>query len=206
MSKINKTVSSWDDRYADDDYLFGTEPNGFLSLVANTIPANSRVLCLADGEGRNGVYLASLGHKVTSIDLSQVGLNKATQLAEKNQVDIETIQADLSTHDLGIESWDCIVSIFFHIPPALQATIYPRIIEALKPGGRLILESYTPDQLQFGTGGPPIASLMLTREIVETAFAALSFDHLQELERDVTEGLGHTGRAAVLQLLATRPV
>lgn len=199
-----KKFRDWDDRYADSDYLFGTAPNDFLKSVANRLTPNSQILCLADGEGRNGVYLATLGHKVTAIDQSRVGLEKAKKLAEQKQVSIETIEADLAEYDLGVESWDCIVSIFFHIPSAVRAHIYPRIITALKPGGILVLESYTPEQLNHGTGGPPIADLMLTKDELAQNFSEMNLEHLQELERDVIEGAGHTGLASVVQLLALR--
>ena len=159
-------------------------------------------MCLADGEGRNGVYLATLGHSITAIDQSQVGLDKAKQLAEQKQVSIDTIEADLVEYDLGVESWDCIVSIFFHIPPEVRGRIYPRIIKALKPGGILILESYTPEQLDYGTGGPPIADLMLTGKDLEGYFSELHIEHLETLEREVIEGTGHTGLASVVQLIA----
>jgi len=200
----SKKFKDWDDRYADSDYLFGTAPNDFLKSVAERLPPNSRILCLADGEGRNGVYLATLGHKVTAVDQSRVGLEKAKKLAKQKQVSIETIKADLAEYDLGVESWDCIVSIFFHIPSSVRAHIYPRIITALKPGGILILESYTPEQLNHGTGGPPIAELMLTKDELAQYFSEMNLEHLQELEREVIEGTGHTGLASVVQLLALR--
>ena len=197
-----KKFRDWNERYADSDYLFGTKPNDFLKSVADRLAPKSRVLCLADGEGRNGVYLATLGHRVTAVDQSRVGLKKAKQLAEQKQVSIDTIEADLAVYDLGNESWDCIVSIFFHIPPDLRDRIYPRIIKALKPGGILILESYTPEQLDYGTGGPPIADLMLTGKDLEGYFSELHIEHLETLEREVIEGTGHTGLASVVQLIA----
>jgi SAM-dependent methyltransferase len=200
----SKKFKDWDDRYADSDYLFGTAPNDFLKSVAERLPPNSRILCMADGEGRNGVYLATLGHKVTALDQSRVGLEKAKKLAKQKQVSIETIKADLAEYDLGVESWDCIVSIFFHIPSSVRAHIYPRIITALKPGGILMLESYTPEQLNHGTGGPPIAELMLTKDELAQYFSEMNLEHLQELEREVIEGTGHTGLASVVQLLALR--
>lgn len=198
-------LPNWDERYGSDEFVFGTEPNDFLREVAGQIPPNSEVLCLADGEGRNGVYLATHGHRVTAIDQSKVGLTKAQNLAGQRQVELETIVADLAAYDLGLGRWDCIVSIFFHIPPALQQVIYPKVIAALKPGGVLILESYIPRQLEFKTGGPPTAENMLTAEIAERAFASLNIERCEELERDVVEGFGHTGHAAVLQFLARKP-
>ena len=196
---------NWDERYAAPGYLFGTQPNDFLVSVAERIPAASRVLCLADGEGRNGVYLASLGHRVTSIDASATGLEKAGRLATERGVELQLELADLAERDLGQACWDAIVSIFFHIPPAVRAQLYPRIVAALAPGGLLILESYRPEQLQFGTGGPPRADYMLTAADLQRDFAALEHLHLAAPERAVIEGSGHTGQAAVVQLLARKP-
>ena len=200
----SKKFRDWDDRYAASDYLFGTAPNDFLKTVAHQLAPNSQILCLADGEGRNGVYLAAQGHTVTAVDQSRVGLEKAKKLAQQKQVSVETIKADLAEYDLGVESWDCIVSIFFHIPSAVRAHIYPRIIAALKPGGSLILESYTPNQLNHKTGGPPTSDLMLTKDQLTQYFSEMNLEHLQELEREVIEGTGHTGLASVVQLLALR--
>ena len=194
----------WNERYASEDYVFGKEPNDFLNAEAHRLKVNSNVLCLADGEGRNGVFLAAHGHRVTSIDQSAVGLEKANKLAKERSVRLKTIQADLAQHDLGEEAWDAVVSIFFHLPPAPRQMIYPRIIQALKPGGLLILESYTPRQLEFKTGGPPVAENMLTTEIVNAELGELEFLHLEELEREVIEGHGHTGHAAVLQLIGRK--
>ena len=200
----SKKFRDWDDRYAASDYLFGTAPNDFLKTVAHQLAPNSQILCLADGEGRKGVYLAAQGHTVTAVDQSRVGLEKAKKLAQQKQVSVETIKADLAEYDLGVESWDCIVSIFFHIPSAVRAHIYPRIMTALKPGCILILESYTPEQLNHGTGGPRTADLMLTKGELAQHFSEMNLEHLQELEREVIEGTGHTGLASVVQLLALR--
>lgn len=194
----------WNERYASEEYVFGKEPNDFLNAEAHRLSSHSNVLCLADGEGRNGVFLAAHGHRVTSIDQSAVGLEKANKLAKERSVRLKTILADLTEHDLGNSQWEAIVSIFFHLPPAPRRIIYPRIVQALKPGGLLILESYTPKQLEFRTGGPPVAENMLTIDIVRNEFAELEFLHLEELERDVVEGHGHTGRAAVLQLIGRK--
>lgn len=198
-------LSRWNDRYNSSDYLFGTTPNDFLASVARQVPAG-KTLCLADGEGRNGVYLATLGHQVTSIDASATGLAKAGQLAAAKGVKLETIEADLNAFELGEQSWDCIVSIFFHMPPEMRKPLHARVVEALKPGGYLILEAYRPEQIKYGTGGPPVAEFMMNLEALSVDFAALEFLHAEEIERDVIEGKGHSGRAAVVQLLARKPL
>ncbi|MBO6555571.1 MAG: class I SAM-dependent methyltransferase [Pseudomonadales bacterium] len=207
MSELQDVAKKkgWDERYSNDEYIFGKEPNDFLKSVAAQIPEGGKVLCLADGEGRNGVYLAGLGYQVTSVDQSPVGLNKANALAEERGVSIETVAADLTEWDLGTDCWHAVVSIFFHIPEAPRNQIYERVTNALKPDGLLILESYTPNQLKFRTGGPPTSELMMTKDIARSTFPALDFEFCEELERDVIEGTDHTGRAAIIQVIARRP-
>ena len=199
-----RDAAGWDKRYDGDGFLFGTEPNSYIKDQSHRFKPNSRVLCLADGEGRNGVYLSTLGHHVTSIDQSAVGLHKAQALAKDRQVELKTVQADLTTYDLQADSYDAIVSIFFHIPQSLQAIIYPRVIGALKPGGLFILESYRPEQLEYGTGGPPAAELMLTEDLIKQQFGSLEVHQLASVEREVIEGSGHTGLAAVVQFIGEK--
>lgn len=193
----------WDERYYGDNYFYGTRPNDFLTQHYAEIP-QGEVLCLAEGEGRNAVFLAEKGYQVTAVDASVVGLQKADRLAAERGVTITTIHADLADFDLGTERWAGIVSIFCHLPPQLRQAIHARLAEALVPGGVLLLEAYTPAQLQFGTGGPPAADMMMNRELLRAEIPGLSFRHLQELERDVIEGEGHTGHAAVVQVIAVK--
>ncbi|MFT7043445.1 MAG: SAM-dependent methyltransferase [Candidatus Azotimanducaceae bacterium] len=195
----------WDERYQGTDYLFGTEPNDFLATaVQGLVPAET--LCLADGEGRNGVFLAGLGHRVTSLDASTVGLEKAQLLASQHDVSIKTRLADLTTEDLGHETWDLIVSIFFHLPTAERHALHQRIARALRPGGRIILEAYTPAQLAFKTGGPSRPEMLMSLPLLRADFAGLAVVHAIELERDVVEGAGHIGRSAVVQFVADKPI
>ncbi len=197
-------IPSWDQRYDQRDFLFGTEPNDFLRAMTSRLNIGE-LLCLADGEGRNGVFLASLGHQVTSVDASAVGLAKARQLAERRQVSLSTELADLKEWDLGQGQWDTLVSIFFHMPPDFRRKMHQRMAQALKPGGMLVLEAYTPKQLEFRTGGPPVTEMLMTRTTLEDDFPDLELLHLEELEREVIEGTGHHGMASVVQLLARKP-
>lgn len=197
-------MTFWDERYASVDWAFGTEPNDFLRDHAHALPAGP-VLCIGDGEGRNGVFLATLGHDVTSVDLSEVGLAKAQHLAAKRSVSITTKVADLATFDPGDGRWSAIVSIFCHLPSALRAVVYPRLVASLAPGGVFLLESYTPDQIGRGTGGPGDPDLMNKPAQLATELAGLEIIHLWEGERDVVEGPFHSGRAAVVQYLGRRP-
>lgn len=194
----------WDERYASEDYAFGTEPNDFLRAEAGRI-ACGNVLCMADGEGRNGVYLAGLGHAVLSVDLSSVGLHKAEKLAAARGVQIETCVADLDEFPIERDSWNGIVSIFCHTPSAVRAQLHQRVVAGLKPGGIFILEAYTPDQLAHDTGGPSSVDLLMTSVALEAELAGLDLVHNIQLERDVVEGSFHTGRAAVVQVVGIKP-
>jgi SAM-dependent methyltransferase len=195
----------WDDRYSTDDYVYGTEPNDFLREQADLIgEAPKRVLCLADGEGRNGVYLAGLGHWVTSVDASSVGLRKAAQLAEEKGVALTTLNADLTAHEFAPESYDAVVSIFCHLPTAGRPHLHRQVIRALKPGGVLILEAYTPQQVPRDTGGPDTPDRTPTAAELDAAFAEMEIALSRECEREVVEGRGHTGLGAVVQFIARK--
>lgn len=195
---------TWEDRYAGDDYIFGTEPNDFLQEAVAGLPPGD-ALCLADGEGRNGVFLAQAGHRVTSVDLTENGLAKARRLADQRGVTLETVTADLAHWDLGRSQWDLVVSIFFHAPPTVRGRIHGALATALRPGGRLVLEAYTPDQVGRGTGGPPVPELTMTLAALGQELAGLEIVHGVELERPVIEGRGHSGVGSVVQVVALRP-
>ncbi|WP_019594236.1 bifunctional 2-polyprenyl-6-hydroxyphenol methylase/3-demethylubiquinol 3-O-methyltransferase UbiG [Thioalkalivibrio sp. ALM2T] len=194
----------WDERYAEDDYVYGTEPNDFLRAAVANVP-RGRALCLAEGEGRNAVFLAQQGFEVLAVDSSAVGLQKAQRLAEDRGVQIETLVADLADYAIEPDSWDLIVSIFCHLPADVRHRLHTEVVAGLRPGGVFILEAYTPAQLEWGTGGPPTAELMMTREALTEELDGLEFEEAVERERDVIEGRFHTGRGAVVQVLAHKP-
>lgn len=193
----------WNDRFATRDYVYGMEPNDFVVAAAPAIPPGP-VLCLAEGEGRNAVWLASRGRRVTAVDQSAVALNKAQQLAAAKSVTIETIVADLSAYRITPGAWSGIVSVWGHFPPALRRATHAQVVQGLGPGGVFILEAYTPAQLAFDTGGPRSIDMLMTAAQLREELAGLDFDILREMERDVSEGTKHTGRAAVVQVLARR--
>lgn len=195
----------WDARYGTVDFVFGTEPNDFLRSVAEQIPSGP-VLCLAEGEGRNAVFLAGCGHAVTAVDLSAAGLAKAQALAAARGVTLTTAVADLSTYGIAPGAWSGIVAIFMHLPPALRRDLLARVAAGLRPGGVFVMEAYTPAQLAFGTGGPKDPALLPTLAQLRAELPQLEFAVGRELERDVIEGSGHTGRAAVVQVVARRPL
>lgn len=193
----------WDERYQGDAYLYGKEPNDFLREMAERIP-QGRVLCLADGEGRNGVYLAALGYEVISVDSSKVGLQKAERLAHECKVSITTVVSDLSDFEIEPNNYTGIVSIFCHLPPAQRAALYTRCVQGLSVGGVMLIESYTPQQQAYGTGGPPDSQRLVSLDTLKQELKGLLFEHACECERTISEGRGHQGKSAVVQVLATK--
>lgn len=194
----------WDERYSTADYVYGTEPNTFLRDNVHRLAAGA-ALCLADGEGRNSVFLAAEGWDTHSVDLSANGVAKALRLSGERGVTVHATVADLADYDLGEQRWDAVVSIFAHMPAAIRADLHARAVRALKPGGVLLLEAYTPDQIGRGTGGPQSAELTMTLAGLREELAGLHFDHAWEGVRDVVEGALHTGTAAVVQVIARKP-
>jgi len=194
----------WEDRYgASPEFVYGTAPNDFLSQQLSG-RASGVALCIADGEGRNGVYLAGLGYDVTSMDLTHAGMAKARRLALKRGVDLSTVVGDLADFDLGHQRWDLIVSIFAHTPAPIRRQVHAAIGAALKPGGRFVLEAYTPDQIGRGSGGPPVPELTMTLDALRSELGGLNIEHGVELVRAINEGPGHTGDGAVVQVIATK--
>lgn len=196
----------WDERYATGEYVYGTAANDFVQAQLQALPLGGHVLCLADGEGRNGVFLAQQGMHVTSVDRSAVGLAKARALAKERGVAITTVVADLSEYNLGQECWDGIVSVFCHVPADVRRSLHQRVVRAMRPGGMFLLEAYTPKQLEFRTGGPPTADLLMTAEGLKTELDGLDILLCHEITRDIHEGRLHDGRSAVVQVLARKPV
>lgn len=192
----------WNERYAQPGYMYGTEANDFLKSVAPSL--KGPVLCIGDGEGRNGVFLAQQGLSVTSIDLSPVGLEKAQALAKERGVSLTTQVADLETYDLGTATWGAVVAIFCHLPPWVRTKVHANLAAALLPQGRFVLEAYTPRQLAFDTGGPKNAELLYEPAALRSELTDLTVERCEELEREVREGEWHRGRAAVVQVLATK--
>lgn len=196
--------SIFDERYGGADYYYGTEPNDFLRESVTFIPKGGTVLCLAEGEGRNSVFLAGQGFQVTGVDSNPLGLAKLKALAESRSVSVVPVCADLAEYEPGIEAWDGIVSIFCHLPPPLRRVVNARSVAALKPGGVLILEAYRPEQAGRATGGPPDPALCVSREILQSDFASLQWRVCESKERSVVEGRGHTGMASVIQFIGEK--
>jgi 2-polyprenyl-3-methyl-5-hydroxy-6-metoxy-1,4-benzoquinol methylase len=195
----------WNERYSESGFAYGTAPNDFLVAERARLPQKGSCLALADGEGRNGVWLATEGLTVTAVDLSSVGLEKAQQLADEAGVPLTTEVADLATYDLGVATWDSIVSIWAHVPEALRQSLHERVVQALRPGGVFLLEAYTPAQIPLGTGGPKDPSMLMTLAKLRAELTGLVVEVGTERERHVDEGRYHQGNSAVVQLVARKP-
>lgn len=194
----------WNEKFSAEDYLYGTQPNDFLKAMSSLLPQTSKVLCIGEGEGRNAVYLATLGHQVTAVDASEVGLSKAQKLAQQKNTTIETLVCDLSDFDFGVEQWDAIISIFCHLPEQLRQKVHGQIPTGLKPGGFVIIEGYHPKQLSFNTGGPKNLEFLMSAQQLKTELETLEWQHLTELERNIIEGSGHTGPGYVTQAVGQK--
>jgi SAM-dependent methyltransferase len=198
-------AGTWNKRFAEAGYLFGIEPNVWLREHASVWQPGQRVLCVADGEGRNSVWLAAQGLQVDAFDISEVGVAKARRLAEQQRVTVNFTVADCDAFDWPEAAYDGVAAIFIQFAePALRARLFARMVRSLKPGGVLVLQGYTPLQLAFRTGGPPLLSHLYTEDLLRDAFADLDIITLHSYEAMVTEGAGHHGRSALVGLVARR--
>ena len=198
---VHPSRDMWEQRYGAEEYVFGTEPNDFLREHVGRLGAG-KVLCLAEGEGRNAVFLAENGFDVSSVDLTEAGVAKTLHLADQRGVVVRAETGDLAEFDLGEAKWDAIVSIFAHVPRDLRRQLHRRVVDALVPGGIFLLEAYTPDQIGRGTGGPQVPELTMTASELRSELAPLETIFECECVRPVIEGPGHTGDGAVVQLIA----
>lgn len=194
---------NWDERYSEPGFAYGTAPNDFLVSVADRIP-QGKILSLAEGEGRNAVYLALRGFQVTGVDGSAVGLRKARALATERGVRINTIHADLSDFAIAPNEWNGILACFCHTSPALRVALHQAAVRGLKPGGVFVLEAFSKEQLAYGTGGPQSLDLLMSLDEIKQELAGLEFLHAVQIEREVREGQGHTGLASVVQILGIK--
>ena len=202
----DRELSQWNERFAGEDYWFGTEPNAFLARQAQRLRPGQKALAIADGEGRNGVWLAKQGLTVTSVDLTPNGIAKARRLAEHMGVKLETIVADLETWDWGPPRFDVVVGIFFQFAaPRFREVLFRQMADVLKPGGLLLIEGYRPEQIAYGTGGPPQVENLYTASLLRAAFADLEILELDEYDAEISEGVRHKGMSALIDLVARKP-
>jgi SAM-dependent methyltransferase len=198
----------WSTRYrnAGEDYVFGTTPNRFLAAQAALLAAGSNALSVADGEGRNAVWLAEQGLQVMATEISPVALEKARKLAAGRHVAVDFVLADAVDWDYPETAFDFVVGIFIQFAdPVQRARIFAGMARALRPGGHLILQGYTPKQLEYRTGGPSALENLYTADMLREAFAGLELVHLQEYEDVLDEGVGHKGHSALVGLVARKP-
>ena len=199
-------AGTWNRRFEGDEYVFGTEPNAWLREHPPAWQPGSRVLSVADGEGRNSVWLAGQGLIVDAFDIAEVGVRKARKLAETAGVAVNFSVSDCDSWPWPVDSYDGVAAIFVQFAdPAMRARLFANMIRALKPGGILILQGYTPKQLDYKTGGPPLVSHLYTAELLREAFASLEILELREYEDDLAEGTQHRGRSAVIGMVARKP-
>lgn len=198
-------TAHWNTRFAGNDFLFGTEPNQWLRDNTTALPPGGRVLCVADGEGRNSVFLARHGFAVDAFDISDVAIAKARRLAAAANVEVNYQLADCDGFAWPSATYDGMAAIFVQFAnPALRSRLFARIIEGLKPGGVLILQGYTPKQLDYKTGGPSNVTHLYTEAMLREAFAQLAIVELRAYEDAIVEGSGHHGRSALIGLVARR--
>jgi len=196
----------WDARFAGDGYLFGTAPNEFLVRCRDVIPDGARILCVADGEGRNGVWLAEQGFAVDAFDRSPVGVAKARRLAAERGVAVHYDVAGVEEWTWPADVYDVVAAIFIQFAePAVRRRLFADIARTLRPGGVLLLEGYSLGQLAHGTGGPRVPDQLYTEDQLRDELAAFDVEMLLSYEADVDEGPAHSGRSALIDVIARRP-
>lgn len=198
-------AQTWNRRYDSPEFLFGTAPNEWLRAQAPLLPPRGRVLSVADGEGRNSVWLARQGFQVDAFDVADRAVDKARAFAQREGVSVNFAVADCDGFVWPEAAYDGLAAIFVQFAdPPMRARLFERIGRSLKPGGVLILQGYTPKQLEYRTGGPPFASHLYTPELLREAFDGLEILELREYEADLAEGEGHRGRSALIGLVARK--
>jgi len=202
----NAELDRWNQRYSVCDYVFGTAPNAFLASNASRLKRGRRALCVADGEGRNSVWLAEQGLEVTAFDFSPVGVDKARKLAASRGVLVRYELASVYDWTWPAGAFDVVAAIFVQFAdPAMRTFMFERMARALKPGGLLLIEGYTPKQLQYGTGGPKQVDQLYTESLLREAFAGFEVLELREYEAELDEGSRHRGMSAVIDFVARKP-
>ncbi len=198
-------MSIWNERYAGEDFFYGTEPNAFLLSQNALLKPGMRCLAVADGEGRNGVWLAEQGLEVLSVDSSHVAQAKAKRLAQQRGVAMLFEQVDLLQWDWGENDFDVVVAIFIQfVTSPEREQMFAAIKRCLKPGGLLLLQGYTPRQLEYRTGGPSQAENLYTEAMLRKAFADMDIVQLREHDSIIREGSGHSGMSALIDLVARK--
>ncbi|MEZ5778106.1 MAG: class I SAM-dependent methyltransferase [Paracoccaceae bacterium] len=196
----------WNERYAGQDYLFGTAPANFLHRAEPWLKPEQTALSVADGEGRNSVWLAEQGLRVTAMDSAPNAVAKARRLAEERGVNVDFHVAGIEGWDWDGTAYDVVVGIFIQfVGPEGRARLFDGMKRALKPGGTLLLHGYAPRQVEYGTGGPPDAANMYTLDLLRADFAGYAVLRAEDFDAEVDEGRGHSGRSALIDFIARKP-
>lgn len=197
--------SLWNEKYDVKGYRYGTKPNPFVAEQAVAhIARQGKVLCLGAGEGRNAVWLAEQGYLVTAVDISSRGLGKLEQLAEDRDVYVRTVQANVEQYEPEADEYDAVVLNYLHLPAATRRPVHRKVVDALRSDGVVILEAFRPDQLDYGTGGPPTADQMYSAQILREDFGDLTLEYLEELDIELDAGHGHRGTGAIVRMVAAK--
>ena len=200
-------AQTWDARFSTEDYIFGTAPNAWLAQHGDLLPAGGRVLAVADGEGRNSVWLAQQGMQVDAFDISPVGVAKANKLAQQANVAVNYQVCGADNFDWKPETYDAVVAIFIQFAaPDARARLFAHMKSALKPDGLVLLQGYTPKQLDYKTGGPPNLDHLYTEALLRDAFGDMTILELHAYEAVLREGTQHSGQSALIGLVAHKPV
>jgi len=206
---MSDQAAFWDERYKGEDFAFGTAPNEFLVSQAHHLKPGLRVLVPGDGEGRNGVWLAEQGLIVDSVDVSPLGVGKARKLAQGRGVEINATIADLLTWAWPHNAYDIVAALYIHFFDSDRPKIHRAMVDALKPGGILILEAFRPEQLELQkmhrSGGPKTADMLYSKAKLAEDFTGLSILHLEEATVELAEGHRHSGKAAIIRAVVQKP-
>jgi len=206
MAASDPELERWNNRFAAPGFVFGTAPNAFLASQAHRLKRGASALCVADGEGRNSVWLASQGLEVTAFDFSPIAIEKARGFARQSGAKVAYHVGDVNEWNWGERQYDVVAGIFFQfVGPAERARVFAGMARALKPGGLLLLEGYGPKQLEYATGGPKKLENLYTEELLRESFKDFEILHLAAYDAEVDEGAGHKGISALVDLVARRP-
>lgn len=206
MTGTRDAGAAWDARYDRRDYFYGTAPADFVMRHAADLPSGSRALCVADGEGRNSVWLAARGLDVTAMDASARGLDKARALAADRGVQVDFRHADIADWDWSARTYDAVLAVYIQFAaPQMRARIFAGLDTALRPGGLLLLHGFAPRQVDYGTGGPPERANMYTLDMLRAAFPDYLPLHMADYDAHVDSGAGHSGLAAMVDFVGVKP-
>ncbi len=206
MPDYANPLETWNARFAGDDYLFGEAPNAFVRREAHRLPSGATVLCVGDGEGRNSVWLTEQGCAVTAFDLAPNAVAKAQRLAAARNVTVDHRTGDVYAWPWNAAQYDALVVVFIQfVPPDKRDAVFAGMRSAVRPGGLLLLEGYRPEQVDYGTGGPPHREHMYTREWLAQQFAGWEVLRLDAYDAEIREGRGHSGMSALIDVVARKP-